>query len=251
MVDGNTRYKAATDREVQKDTLAAYVLEDITDGACREVGVYLNQRNGKDLDKSEALNWINEALAASMPLRRIARISGFSFNTVKKLDGVREFGTRAEKVKLAPMARSINEGAKALLAEKVQHDAVFQATASLAAESAMPLAELKPIVTLIAKTGTDEEALEIVQKERASRVAQIREYARLQTNGMAVKEVRPPYHIQMRKHLQFLVARDPLDLFDPSLATRADAEDLLRLTISRLNEALEIYAERKSQQAAG
>jgi hypothetical protein len=61
--------------------------------------------------------------------------------------------------------------------------------------------------------------------------------------------VKPPYWVQMRKHLQFLLGRGPLDLFDPSLASRDDSERMLHETVQRLNEALEIYAERKHEQA--
>jgi hypothetical protein len=248
LVDGNTRVGAAKDREVQRDTFPAYVLQGVTYDQCREIGIYMNQRNGKDLDKSEVLNWINHALQAKMPLSRIARISGFAYQTVKTLDGVREFKSRAEKLHLPEKTiQVLPANAQALLADKVQHDAVFTAAANLAADSRMPTTELRPIVELLGKTRSDEEANDIVEKERASRAAQIKEYT-LQPNGHATV-VRPPYHVQMRKHLQFLLSRGPLDLFDPSLATRDDSERMLRDTVQRLNESLEIYTERKHEQA--
>jgi hypothetical protein len=246
LVDGNTRVAAAKDREVQRDMFPAYVLQGVTYEQCREIGIYMNQRNGKDLDKSEALNWINHALEAKMPLTRIARISGFAFQTVKKLDGVREFKKRAEKLNLPEKtAQVLPASSQALLADKVQHDAVFTAAANLAAESHMAPGDLRPIVGLISKTGTDHEALEILEKERASRALQIREFR--EANGH-VAPVRPPYWVQMRKHLQFLIGRGPLDLFDPSLATREDSERLLREATDRLNEALEIYSERRGNE---
>ena len=252
LADGNTRIGAAKDKEVQRDTFPAYVLQGVSYDQCRELGVYLNQRNGKDLDKSEALKWINDALEAKMPLSRIARISGFSFQTVKKLDGVREFASRAKKLDLSPKAATVLPGGtQALLADKVQHDAVFQAATTLAADSGMSMTELRPLVSKIAKTGTDQEALEFIEKERASRAAQIKEYALARNgSGQVVAAVRPPYYVQMRKHLQFLLARGPLDLFDPSLASRDDNEQMIRDTVARLNEALAIYSERKHDQSA-
>jgi hypothetical protein len=158
LVDGNTRVGAAKDREVQRDTFAAYVLQGVTYDQCREIGIYMNQRNGKDLDKSEVLNWINHALQAKMPLSRVARISGFAYQTVKKMDGEREFNSRAEKLHISDKTVQVLPGnAKALLAEKVQHDAVFTNIANLAADSRMPTTELRPIVELITKTRTDDE----------------------------------------------------------------------------------------------
>jgi hypothetical protein len=254
LVDGNTRSKAARDKEVQRDTFAAYVLQGVTYEQCREVGVYMNQRNGKDLDKTEALNWINDALEAKMPLSRIARISGFSFQTVKKLDGVREFNNRTKKLELPPAVKTLPSQTQALLADKVQHDNVFRLITSLATDSAMSKSELQPLVDKISKTGTDDEALRLIAREREAREAQIKEYAaaaerRPLPNGQ-VGTVRPPYYVQMRKHLQFLLARGPLDLFDPTLTSREDSEQLLRETRQRLDEALELYAERKRAQSA-
>jgi hypothetical protein len=85
-------------------------------------------------------------------------------------------------------------------------------------------------------------AFEILDKERASRALQIKEFR--DANGH-VAPVRPPYWVQMRKHLQFLIGRGPLDLFDPSLATREDSERLLREAVERLSEVLDIYTERR------
>jgi hypothetical protein len=251
LVDGNTRLKAARDKEVQRDTFPAYVLQGASYVQCHEIGVYLNQRNGEDLDKKEVTEWINEALAQGVPLSRIARISGFAYQTVKKLNGQREFLSRAERLQLPTRTiESLPGPTQAVLAQKVQHDTVLEKAAQLAADAAIPTSDMRSIVTLISKTGSDQEAFEILEKERASRLAQITElqHSRQQRNNGAT--VKPPYYTQMRKHLQFLLARGPLDLFDPSLASQADSEHLLRDTVARLNEALAIYAERKHGQAA-
>jgi len=248
LVDGNTRLKAARDREVQRDTFAAYVLQGATFAQCQEIGVYMNQRNGKDLDRTEALSWINQALEAQMPLSRIARISGFSFNTVKTLNGKREFAARAKKLSLPERAVTLLPAStQALLADKVQHDAVFTAAAELAADSGMSKSEIQPMVERIAKTGSDQEALRLINDERTARLAQIKEYAQ-QADGDA-REIRPPYYVQMRKHLQWLLGRGPYDLFDPSLASRQESETMLRDTLARLTEAVAVYEERQREQS--
>ena len=45
----------------------------------------------------------------------------------------------------------------------------------------------------------------------------------------------------MIKHLRWVVERDPLDLFERSPATRAEAQKLLADAHARLSEALEVY----------
>lgn len=250
MVDGNTRRKSALSPEVQWDAFPAYVLKDVTFEQCRHIGVYMNQRNGRDLDDSEARKWVNEALGAGMSLTSIARISGFAYSTVKRMDGIREFGIRVKKASLpADLLNTVHEGSAALLADKVQHDAVFAEAAQLAADARLTPSDLRPLVTKIAKTGSDAEAFELIAKERAAQTPQIKSYAEAAADGVAVPEkVKPPYYTQMRKHLSWLSNRGALELYDPSTSSD-DSEQLIREVYALLGQSLSIYAERKSRDA--
>lgn len=250
MVDGNTRRKAALSPEVQWDAFPAYVLKDVTFEQCRQIGVYMNQRNGRDLDDSEARKWVNEALEAGMSLTAIARISGFAYSTVKRMDGIREFGIRGKKTSLpADLLNSVHEGSAALLADKVQHDRVFAEAVQLAADAHLTPSDLRPLITKIAKTGSDDEAFELIAKERAAQTPQIKSYAEATTNGAVQPEkVKPPYYTQMRKHLGWLSNRGALELYDPSTSS-ADSEQIIREVHEILGQTLTIYAERKSRDA--
>ena len=237
--DGNTRLAAAQSKQVQRDTFPAYVLHNVRFDQCRELGVYLNQRNGRELDKEETLTWIRDALEQKMSLTRIARISGFKLDTIKKMNGAYEFDTRAKELALPQQVFALPQSAKAHIAEDIQHDAVFSATAKLAADAAVPVAELTPLTKALKKTRTDDEALHKIDEERKSRQTVIEQRAEATTNGTPVP--RPPYSIQMIKHLRWVIERDPLDLFERSPATRAEAEQLLSAARARLSDALEVY----------
>jgi hypothetical protein len=252
MVDGNTRRRAALNPDVGWDKFPAYVLKDVSFEQCRQIGVYMNQRNGRDLDDSEARKWVNEALEAGMSLTNIARISGFAYSTVKRMDGIREFGIRAKQTDLpTEVLNTVHEGSAALLADKVQHNNVFAEAAKLAADAHLTPVDLRPLVTKIAKTGSDTEAFELIAKERAAHTPQIKSYAEAVAEGVAVPEqkVRPPYYTQMRKHLSWLSNRGALELYDPSTSGE-DSEQLIREVYQLLGQALGIYAERKSRDTA-
>ena len=251
MVDGNTRRKAALSPEVQWDAFPAYILKDVSGEQCRQVGVYMNQRNGRDLDDSEARKWVNEALEAGMSLTQIARISGFAYSTVKRMDGIREFGIRVKKASLpVDLLNTVHEGSAALLADKVQHDSVFAEAAQLAADAHLTPSDLRPLVTKIGKTGNDTEAFELIAKERAAHTPQIKSYAEAAADGVVQPEkVKPPYYTQMRKHLGWLSNRGALELYDPS-TSGDDSEQLIRQVHQILGQSLSIYAERKSHDAA-
>jgi hypothetical protein len=239
LVDGNTRLKAAGHKHVQRDTLAAYVLLNVSWAQCREIGVFCNQRNGADLDKSEVLNWVREALERQMPLTRISRISGFSYNKVRQLNGAYEFQRRAQRLALPETVQDLPTGAKQLIADELGYDAIFKETAQLAAETAMPLVELRPIVDAIKLAHSEQEALDKLADQRQARQSAIDAHAQAVASGRP--GVRPPYPVQMLKHLSFLVDRDPHDLVEHSATTRDNALRLLQQAHQRLGEALSLY----------
>ncbi|MBV9174328.1 MAG: hypothetical protein JOZ81_30065 [Chloroflexi bacterium] len=239
LVDGNTRLRAARHKHVLRDTFPAYVLLNVTWAQCREIGVFQNQRNGADLDKAEVLKWVHEALQRGMPLTRISRISGFSYNKVKQLNGVHDFDQRAQRLTMPETVQELPGGAKQLIADELQFDAIFKETAQLAADSAMPVAELKPIVQAIKAAHSEQEALTKLADERRQRQSAIDAHIQAVADGKP--GVRPPYPVQMLKHLTFLVDRDPHDLVEHSATTRDNAFKLVEQAHRRLGEALDLY----------
>jgi hypothetical protein len=244
LVDGNTRVEAAKHKLVQRDVFPAYVLLNVSWAQCREIGVFQNQRNGEDLTKDEALDWVKEALERGLPLQRIARVSGFSYNRVKALNGIHEFDQKSKRLALPESVEKLPGGTKQMIADDLKMDSIFKETALLAAESGMPLAELKPIVQAMKGASSEQVALDQLAQERSQRQSAIDALADAIARGET--NVRPPYAVQMLKHLNWLGERDPHDLIEHSPTTRDNALKLIEVAYERLGQTLSLYRQGQS-----
>jgi ParB-like chromosome segregation protein Spo0J len=236
LIDGNSRMAALAN--LHRKTFPAYVVHTRDFNTSQEIGIYLNQRNGQSLEKSEALKWAKAALARGTTPSRVARISGLAQNTVRRMVGENLFDERAATVRLDDGVRKrLKQTAKAEIAAKVKDDAVFKAVAQLADDTGMTASsDLHSLIREVANAPSEADRLKVIDTERGRRAAQIEAHSR------EVPHPKPPYSTQMIKHLAFLRDRTPDELFELNPNARVEAEALIREVAAKLLEALDLYA---------
>jgi ParB-like chromosome segregation protein Spo0J len=236
LIDGNSRMAALAN--LKRKVFPAYIVHARDFVTCQEIGIYLNQRNGLSLEKQEALRWAKAALARGTAASRVARISGLSKTTVKRMQGENYFDERAGMVRLDEgLEKRLTQAAKAEIAERIKDDSVFKAIAELADDTGMTAStDLKTLIREVSNAPSEAERLRVIETERGRRAAQIEAHRREEAHP------KPPYSTQMLKHLTFIRDRSPDELFELNPNARPEAERLIREVLAKLTAALELYA---------
>lgn len=173
IVDGNSRWIAS--QRAKKDTIAAYICQDLPALQARSLSVELNQTNGLAMTDEEIRAFITGAIEAGqvLDMRTYSRMTGVKAFTLTRWAAVKHFDMRAVQAGFVDsQLKSLSDSARAAL-NVSKLEAVFVQATALAVAAKVPAAQLKVIITEANAAPSEAEALEVVNRARAARADDI------------------------------------------------------------------------------
>lgn len=206
VLDGNTRAEAA--RKNKYPTIPAFVLDLDYEGASEPVvrrmrllGAGFNARHGRGIDRQE----ITDAVLAvgtgtDYDASRIAQLLGVSAGLVQGVLSEQRARERAGKLGMH-VNGSVPASQLRRLGQAPLNDKPFLALLQLTQDAGLSVGEINELIKEIKAAGSDEAAMELINRQRAERRGQIAEYA-------AVGKSRPAHSSQLRQSLGFVLKHE-------------------------------------------
>lgn len=230
VIDGNTRRHAAT--KAGKDTIAAYICDELTDLEARALSVELNQCHGLSMTEEELHAFVNAVVAEGQVLdaKAYARMTGVSASTLARWVQQATFEKRARQCGIErEVVALLSEGCQAALSG-VRLTPVLVELVRLAVEARVSATDLRRISGEVNSAGSEAEALAIVERERDARHEQIRAIA----TGFVTK----PRGNRAAKHIAALLKIDPSELLDVGESKREEVTARLAELRDRIDAAI-------------
>ncbi|HWE58405.1 MAG TPA: hypothetical protein VG228_01820, partial [Solirubrobacteraceae bacterium] len=230
-IDGNTRLAAR--QKNGDETIAAYIVFNISELEARSLSVELNQSNGLAMTEVEIRNFIEAAIKAGQhpEVRALARMTGIRDLKISRWIAEVQFDERAIEAGISARHLAVLPPSTRASLNAVRMAAVFGALTLLAAEARIPAAEVKRLVTQVNGASSEEEAIEIVTNERENRADDIRSVA----SGFAPRELRSRGSAQ---HIGGLLRFDVESLLDVSSDKQPETYARLKELRDRLDQVV-------------
>jgi hypothetical protein len=227
-IDGNTRLEATVRNG--GDTIPAYICHSVTTLEARSLSVELNQANGLAMTDDEIKKFIVDAVqeGEQPEIKSLARMTGVKESKIARWIAETKFRARAERAGLdSQLVEVLPESTRAAL-EVTKLAPVFEKLTTLAAEARMPAADVKKVVASVNSATSQNEAIEIVEAERAARSDQLRAVA----SGFKPRDRRSAGSAQ---HIGALVKFEVEDLLDVAPEKQFDTFARLKVVRDRLD----------------
>jgi len=177
LIDGNTRWAAT--RRNGRETIPAYVCQDVSALQARSLSVELNQTHGLSMAECELRAFVTSAVQDGQVLdaTAYARMTGVRASRLARWVAATHFQMRATREGIAAdrLARLSDSVQAALQVIKLRR--VFVAATELTIDARVPAGQLKAIVTEANAASSEEAALQVVADARAARADEIRAMA--------------------------------------------------------------------------
>lgn len=169
LIDGNTRRAAALKNK--QDLISAYICSDLSATQARSLSVELNQAHGLSMTDKEVRAFVDGAVREGQVLdpTAYARMTGTRVSKLARWVAVAHFQMRAEREGiLASQIAALPDSSRVAL-HSARLSSVFVGAVGLAAESHVPAAQLKAIVSKANSAASEAEALSVIVAEREAR----------------------------------------------------------------------------------
>ena len=249
IVDGNTRYRARTERgERYSGALVIPIDYDTADTDTKVrlhyLGLALNNSNGKALDKVERREMARNAILLGMSTRQIASTVGFPDKVIEALRKEVAAEVKLEELGLDELViRDAPKRALGGVADKLENE-LFSGLATLTADAGFNVAEVKAMSTSIKEVGTTELGLERLDREREANAQRI---ADLKRGG----DGHPPASRALMQRLGFINGdREVSAMVETNREKMAEHLAAIETAIARLTEVAELQRQAIAESGA-
>jgi hypothetical protein len=177
LVDGNTRWMAA--RRIGRETIPAYVCDDLSSLQARSLSVELNQSHGLSMTEDEIRAFVTGAVEEGQVLdtKAYSRMTGVKASTLARWVAAKHFEMRAARdgVK-ADRFEGLSDSVRASL-QVTKLRAVFLKVTALAIEARVPAAQLKVIIAEANAAPSEAEALAVIARAHEVRSDEVKAIA--------------------------------------------------------------------------
>jgi hypothetical protein len=245
-VDGNTRVAARRRREDRYcPALQIPISWDESDDEMRTrleyLGLALNNSNGKALDRVERRRMVRDALELGMTTKQITATVGFPASVVNSIRHEVEAEAKTRRVGknelVDPDQPKLRDASLRALGRATDlNDQPFAELAQLTADAAFNANEVSAMASAIREVGSDELALERIERERDANAQRIADLAR-GGNG------HPPAARVLRQRLGFIDSREAAALVETNRERMQDHLDAVEAAIEKLTEVAQLQRE--------
>lgn len=231
-IDGNTRLEAHIKNG--DTSIPAYICHGLTPLEARSLSVELNQSNGLAMTEEEIRRFIDGAVQEGQhaDIRSLSRMTGVSDTKIARWIAETLFKARAEREGIDERHVNVLPPSTRAALNATRLAAPFRAITQLAAESRMPVAEVKKIVAHANAAPSESDALASVSAERDARLEEIRAVG----SGFSPRNNRRSKG--SAQHIGGLVTFEVEDLLDVAPEKQFEMYQRMRLLRDRLDEVV-------------